>query len=311
MSFNQFAMSSIICRYILERLHCGDSCLEKTSRIESKMETTKFVKQLASNNRVVREQALNTLQKYLVTKQFKSAKQAQFDKLWKGLYYSMWFSDRPRPQQRLANELSDLYLRYFDEQDNRSEEELTLNDKAFVRFSKAFWRIICIEWYGIDRHRLDKYLLLIRRVFFKQLKYLKLREWHEPLVDKYLDRVLHAIPLSGDPKVYNGIPIHIIDILFDEWERLALESEADEEEEEMKFEEKVEKMAEFTANSPFDKIIAHFEKLRSNYDNSKILRDKIKEEIFGDKRLLLWDVIQEKEEQKKDDQEEEEEWKGF
>ncbi|KAL3234330.1 Ribosomal RNA-processing protein 1 [Nakaseomyces bracarensis] len=268
------------------------------------METTKFVKQLASNNRVVRENALDALQKYMVTKQFKSAKQAQFDKLWKGLYYSMWFSDRPRPQQRLANELSDLYLRYFDEKDNNESQELSLNDKAFIRFSKAFWRVICIEWYGIDRHRIDKYLLLIRRVFFKQLKYLKLREWHEPLVSKYLDRVLQAIPLSGDPKVYNGIPIHIIDILFDEWERLALEGE---EEEELEFEEKMEKMTEFTANSPFPKIIAIFEKIRSNYDNSKILREKIKTEVFGDKRMQLWDVIQE-EEPKKD---EEEEWNGF
>ena len=56
------------------------------------METSNFVKQLSSNNRKTRENALEALKKYLTARQFKENKQLQFNKLWKGLYYSMWFS---------------------------------------------------------------------------------------------------------------------------------------------------------------------------------------------------------------------------
>lgn len=270
------------------------------------METSKFVKQLASNNRVVREKALETLEQFIVSAQFKKSKQVQFDKLWKGLYYAMWFCDRPRPQQRLASTLGALHVRFFDERDGGAEE-LTVNDKAFVRFSKAFWRIMCLEWLGIDRFRLDKYLLLIRRALFNQFKYLQMRQWHAPLVAKYLERVLGAIPLSGDPKVYNGIPIHVMDIMLDEWERLALEDE----EEELEEDKKLEIMKEFVSGSPLDQVLDILRNLLKNYDNSKILRDKVKKEVLTDKRLAQWGIVEKKQTEEEKEAQSEEEWKGF
>lgn len=143
------------------------------------METSNFVKQLSSNNRRTRENALEALKKYLTAKQSRENKQTQANKLWKGLYYAMWFSDRPRRQQRLANELGELHGLYFDPKDNSNADELTINDEAFIKFSKGFWKVICFEWFNIDRHRLDKYLLLVRRVLFNQLKYLQSRNWNK------------------------------------------------------------------------------------------------------------------------------------
>ncbi|CEP63310.1 Rrp1p LALA0_S07e07228g [Lachancea lanzarotensis] len=287
------------------------------------METSTFVKQLASNNRIVREEALESLKKYLTTRQFKDSKQLQFDKLWKGLYYAMWFSDRPRPQQRLASALAELHELYFDARDNQQrttpetddEDEdavtrLTLNDKAFLKFSKAFWRVMCLEWYSIDHHRLDKYLMLVRRVLASQLRYLQLREWAPAVVSNYIRAVLRKVPLSGDKKIYNGVPFHIIDILGDEWEKLIFGGEDEENEDETEGAD-----ADATANSqraqiaetPLVLFIDIFRDLSSDTNNVKTLRDKIKEDIFKDDRFRRWGVLDTEDA----DNVEEEEWTGF
>lgn len=290
------------------------------------MDTTTFVKQLASNNRKVRENALETLQKYLTTKQFKDAKQLQFTKLWKGLYFAMWFSDRPRPQQRLANQLGELHMLYFDENDNNNKENsLTVNDEAFIKFSKAFWKVICMEWFNIDRHRLDKYLLLVRRVIFNQLRYLQSRAWTDVLVNEYIAKVLKWLPLSGGPKIYNGIPLHIVDIFLDEWEKLLTREEVDEQEDQKDID-----MAAMIKETPLEKFLEIFSELAADVKNSKSLRNRIKEELLNDERLAQWSItvntkstktentadqdeidLEEQEEEDNEEEEEVEEWNGF
>ncbi|GAV52491.1 hypothetical protein ZYGR_0AG04820 [Zygosaccharomyces rouxii] len=275
------------------------------------MDTSAFVKQLASNSKPVRDNALEKLQKYLTAKPVKQSKQMQFNKLWKGLYFAMWFSDRPRPQQRLANELAELHTLYLqDKSQNKDGDELTLNDQAFIKFSRAFYKIMMMEWLQIDRYRLDKYLLLMRRVLYNQLKYLQSRDWSPKLVETYLEKVMKRIPLSGSPKVANGIPIHIMDILLDEWQRL--------------FEgEEKSQMAELISGTPLKSFLAIFQALLSNVDNSKVLRNKIKHGLLQDERWSQWgidvglskkaekDGEEEVEEEDDDDDEEVEEWHGF
>lgn len=281
------------------------------------METNAFVKQLASNNRKVRENALETLQKYLNTKQFKDAKQLQFNKLWKGLYYAMWFSDRPRPQQRLANELGELNVFYFDERDNRDAKGvLTANDQAFIKFSKAFWKVICMEWFQIDRHRIDKFLMLVRRVVFNQLKYLQCRQWDAQVVEAYIDQVLKWLPLSASPKVYNGVPLHIIDVLLDEWERLVRPEDEDEDQEQ--------DVAQLVKETPLQQFLEVFQAIEADCSNSKVLRGAIKRELLADPRLAAWGLAKAPEtsqpgqqdgsddnDEQEDDDEDAEEWNGF
>ncbi|EJS44288.1 rrp1p [Saccharomyces arboricola H-6] len=282
------------------------------------METSKFVKQLSSNNRKTRENALEALKKYLTAKKSKEDKQIQFNKLWKGLYYAMWFSDRPRPQQSLANKLGELHGLYFDPEDNSNADELTINDKAFIKFSKGFWKVMCFEWFNIDRYRLDKYLLLIRRVLFNQLKYLQSREWNEKLVAAYIAKVLRGLPLSGSSKVYTGIPIHIVDIILDEWERLLKdedEEEDDEDGDDEKREEQLRKLTNSVKETPLTDFIAIFQDIVADYNNSKVLKEKIKEDLFSDARLVAWGVLHDKTVENvsssESEEEEAEEWEGF
>lgn len=62
-----------------------------------------------------------------------------FIKLWKGLYFTMWFSDRPLPQQRLANTLAELVS--------------IVKEKNIVAFLEAFWETMAREWTNIDALR--------------------------------------------------------------------------------------------------------------------------------------------------------------
>lgn len=282
------------------------------------MENAPFIKQLSSNNRVVREKSLEALQKVLVSEPFMKSKQAQYEKLWKALYYTMWFSDRPRPQQKMARQLGELYSLYGTVGDNKSDD-ITLSDRAFLKFCRAFWKVITLEWFNIDRYRMDKYLLLLRRVFFNQLKYLQTRQWNEELVEMYITKVLKHSPLSGSAKVYNGIPFHLIDILLDEWERLVSKRD-----DEFEVEDEItdaEEIANLVKETPLSQFIEIFTDLRKDYIVSKGIRNKIKEDLLSDERLVSWDAIPATEETVENDEEEKEEenaeeepeaeWKGF
>lgn len=282
------------------------------------MDKAPFIKQLSSNNRVVREKSLEALQTVLVSEPFMKSKQAQYEKLWKALYYTMWFSDRPRPQQKMARKLGELYSLYSSVGDNDSDE-ITLSDRAFLKFSRAFWKVIALEWFNIDRYRMDKYLLLVRRVFFYQLKYLQTREWNEELVEMYITKVLKHSPLSGSAKIYNGIPFHLIDIILDEWERLVSKRD-----DEFEVEDEItdsDEIANLVKETPLAQFIEIFTDLRKDYIVSKGVRNKIKEDLLTDERLVAWGVSEPTEEKAEDQEEEEEgenpedepaeEWKGF
>ncbi|KAL6945376.1 hypothetical protein ACO0QE_002828 [Hanseniaspora vineae] len=280
------------------------------------MENSAFVKTLASNNRSTRQSALESLNKYL---QKKDLKQQDYDKLWKGLYYSMWFSDRPRPQQRLANELGELFVNDVFVKNNavtNAKSKLPQNQENFIKFAKSFWKVILLEWMKIDHHRLDKYLLLIRRVFYNQILYLHVQKYDQLLVQNYMTRVMERFPLSGDVRVYNGIPLHIIDIFVTEWERV-FKTDMDESSED---EDDAEIDAEVVRSSCVPQFIEVFAKLTQNVDVSKVLKTKIKEDILQDSTLSQWGVLPEnkksaekdaKEEDGGEEEEEEEEWNGF
>ncbi len=88
-------------------------------------------------DRATRESAIDMLNLFL--QRTRSLSQLELQKLWKGLFFAMWFSDRPKPQQRLANALSSLVS--------------VVNKVNLWGFIEAFWVIIGIEWEGLDHLR--------------------------------------------------------------------------------------------------------------------------------------------------------------
>ncbi|KAG0650046.1 Ribosomal RNA-processing 1 [Hyphodiscus hymeniophilus] len=176
------------------------------------IQQTPFVKQLAANDRPTRDKALLSLRTYLSGRRDLSA--LELLKLWKGLFYCMWMSDRALTQQALANSLADLVS--------------VLPPTTQIPFLRAFWQTMQREWTNIDVLRMEKFLLLTRRYLGATFMLLRDGRWEEGLVSEHL-ALLEEVPLEvEDVRIPNGMRFHVIDIYVDEIERVGgLENEGE------------------------------------------------------------------------------------
>ncbi|KAI1456378.1 Nop52-domain-containing protein [Annulohypoxylon moriforme] len=183
-----------------------------------------FIKHLASSDRKIRTSALDTLRTFL-TAPTTARKLTELDymKLWKGLFYSVWMCDRPIPQQNLCAELADLLSILPAPKDDECV--------VVIPFLRAFWATMSREWTAIDVLRMEKYLLLVRRVFGASLAWAgdgskgkKGQKRGGARADRML-RLFGEWPLekTGDlAKVPVGLRLHVLDIWVDEAEKLEL-----------------------------------------------------------------------------------------
>ena len=115
----------------------------------------------------------------------------------------MWMSDKPLVQQRLATDLANL-----------TDE---LRAEQVLPFLDAFWKTMAREWDGIDRLRMDKFLLLIRRCLNVSFKFISRDSWSHEQEIKACMKVFAATPLnSADKRIPNGLRYHVLDIYIDE-----------------------------------------------------------------------------------------------
>ncbi|CAX43168.1 ribosomal RNA-processing protein, putative [Candida dubliniensis CD36] len=269
-------------------------------------QTSSFVKKLASNDKPTRDSALESLQNFLGSK--KDLSLLDLKKIWKGLYFSMWYCDRSKAQERLAENLGKLY----------SE---TVSVSLFPQFVLAFFDIISIEWPNIDQWRVDKYYLLIRRILRHNFKFLKQNNWDDKLVENWVN-VLHQSVLSGEKNVSMGLPYHLCDIFIDELELVMFEDiqeEIDDLDNDASLEDKTKllgKKIDIVSEVPVLKLLEPFQKLNKSAQ-LKTLREKCAEEVLNDERLKDWGVIEEDDDSDSSDNEDsgddndEDEWKGF
>jgi ribosomal RNA-processing protein 1 len=155
-------------------------------------------------DRPTRDKAVLSLRTYLSGR--RDLPPLELLKLWKGLFYCMWMSDRPLTQQALANSLADLVS--------------VLPPASQIPFLRAFWQTMQREWTNIDVLRMEKFLLLTRRYLGATFEVLKERKWQEDLVKDHM-ALLKEVPLEvEDPRIPNGMRFHVIDIYVDELERV-------------------------------------------------------------------------------------------
>ncbi|KAJ3191290.1 hypothetical protein HK101_007901, partial [Irineochytrium annulatum] len=159
-----------------------------------------FGKLVASSDKKTRDQAVDRLIHWLQEKD--DIDDLELLKLWKGLFYCFWMSDKPRVQEHLAEKLAS-----------------PINDlKAVlgIRYLKAFWTIITLEWHGIDRLRLDKFYMLLRKFHSHTFRMLEKEKWEPGLMKSYKD-VLSAGPLSiNQPKIPDSLRYHTTEAFLEE-----------------------------------------------------------------------------------------------
>ncbi|KAK3902078.1 nucleolar protein,Nop52-domain-containing protein [Staphylotrichum tortipilum] len=205
-----------------------------------------FIKNLASSDRKIRTSALSSLQSFLSARQVASAL-TPLDtlKLWKGLFYALWMCDRAIPQQNLCNELADLVF--------------VLPREAVVPWLRGFWATMSREWTGIDVLRMEKFLLLVRRVVGASFKWMRKgsggagggkkgktggSDWDASKVDEMVGllgewpfaleeeaRIENIAEEDGqiDQKIPAGLRLHVLDVWVDEAGKAGLLEDGDDE----------------------------------------------------------------------------------
>ena len=102
-------------------------------------------------------------------------------KLWKGLHYCFWMSDKPPVQQHLAIILSNLV------------SSLPLSHA--IIYLQGFWMSMVKEWHNLDRIRLNKFYLLIRKFHSSTFKWLAAMNWDTQYINAYT-ALLNESPLK-------------------------------------------------------------------------------------------------------------------
>eukprot|EP01105_Mastigella_eilhardi_P026059 TRINITY_DN7331_c0_g1_i1.p1 TRINITY_DN7331_c0_g1~~TRINITY_DN7331_c0_g1_i1.p1 ORF type:complete len:431 (+),score=87.02 TRINITY_DN7331_c0_g1_i1:52-1293(+) len=125
-----------------------------------------------------------------------------FLKLWQGLYYCMWHSDKPLVQQELMRRLA--------------EDTAMFPDPAqtllYVHFCFA---TLQHEWGEIDDLRLDKFLMSVRFFFEEAFAWLQSKEWDARLTEGWADAFQTGVLRYSKELSETGLVTHAIRILFE------------------------------------------------------------------------------------------------
>ena len=121
-------------------------------------------------------------------------------KIWKGLFYCMWMSDKPLVQQDLAARLAGLINGFQ-------------SDDAAVNFTEAFFDTMMREWPGIDKLRMDKFYNLVGEVLSAIFRRLKASQWSLDLAAQFA-AVLQNGPLDVEDDSHSlGLALHLCEHL--------------------------------------------------------------------------------------------------
>ncbi|KAF4623826.1 hypothetical protein D9613_002231 [Agrocybe pediades] len=164
-------------------------------------------KYLASTEKKTRDKAIKNLSVFLSDSENAISK-SEMDKLWKGIFYCFWMSDKPLVQQALATELADIVL-------SITSTPLSLS------FLRGFWETTVREWSGIDYLRIDKYYMLIRRFVNATFRLLIREKWDDSTCREY-NQILtrQGGPLCpSDIRVPASLCYHIADIYVEELDK--------------------------------------------------------------------------------------------
>ncbi|CAH3189742.1 unnamed protein product, partial [Porites evermanni] len=158
-----------------------------------------FAKKLANNEKKIRDRAVTKLRAWIRSRPKDGPGFGELDlmKVWKGLFYCMWMSDKPLIQEELALNISQLVMSFR-------------NEQSAVLFIKTFFKTMEREWHGIDRLRLDKFYLLIRFFVKGAFNFLKKTEWEDRWATE-VSSIFHEEPLNPTSQaVPDGIRFHTV-----------------------------------------------------------------------------------------------------
>lgn len=171
-------------------------------------------------DRRIREKAVSSLETYLSSQRDLDRLTAL--KLWKGLFYAMWMCDKPLPQQRLCDTIGGLFASLPGALPSSSVRK-NKDDIVPIWFAAA-WEVICAQWTEIDVLRMEKFLLMVRRVFAGHLRWVEQHDWAAEQRGRVVE-VFSKWPFESEGDVARvplGLRLHALDIWVDELEKVGM-----------------------------------------------------------------------------------------
>ncbi|CAJ0579743.1 unnamed protein product, partial [Mesorhabditis spiculigera] len=162
-----------------------------------------FAQKLACGEPPVRARALRALQNWIKEQSTQTPfSKPDFMRLCKGLHYVLWMQDKMLLHEELADKIANL-IENFGTEEQR------------VLYFESILRSLAKEWRAIDRWRMDKFLLLIRRCVRVVFHYLQSKGWKKKVVDQYIGALQRTV-ISTDETIPEGLKSHMVSIYLDE-----------------------------------------------------------------------------------------------
>ncbi|XP_054719682.1 ribosomal RNA processing protein 1 homolog A-like [Uloborus diversus] len=171
-----------------------------------------FAQKLVSNQPKVREKVLKQIGKWLAIKS--SADEAFTEdgmlKLWKGLFLYFWNCDKPLFQEERADLISK-YIHAFKK------------TKYSFLYMDTFFQTMSREWFGIDKYRIEKFMMFVRKFLRECFELLKRSEWNFKRVKQFRKVMKKTVISPKSESAPLGLKIHICDIYMEELARAGSE----------------------------------------------------------------------------------------
>jgi len=185
---------------------------------------------LAATDKKKRDKAFRKLRSFLVAKE--DLDEGTALKIWKALFYCMYMCDKVGPQQQLAEDISQIAVRLRRDEagaDGKTAgpQSPKYDAKSFARsmlFVNTFFATIIREFPGIDQHRKDKYLSLIRKMVHGALVLVKSHAWHPTAVAAFNDLMETVLQVNGKQvpgvlRVTADVRLQVVDVFNTELKR--------------------------------------------------------------------------------------------
>uniref|UniRef100_A0A0E0KW76 Ribosomal RNA processing protein n=1 Tax=Oryza punctata TaxID=4537 RepID=A0A0E0KW76_ORYPU len=174
---------------------------------DASAEAAAIARRLASCNGSARERAVRHLLSTFLPASAPHLSASDLLKLWKGLFFCFWHSDKPLYQSSLATRLA-------------AGVSSGPSPAAAAAFFAAYLATLRREWVHIDTHRLDKFYLLNRRFLHHAFLLLAANSFATDLTSQVISILSEKVLLPEADNVAAGSPrglgYHVAEVFLDE-----------------------------------------------------------------------------------------------
>lgn len=160
-----------------------------------------LIKRLAACDKSTRDKAVRSLLNTWFPSQTEVSDE-EMKRMWKGLFYCVWHADKLPAQSDLIEKLSSVLPK--------------LQQGLSLQYFSVFLLTMRREWTGIDKLRLDKFYLLIRRFLNCFFAMLKKWSWDLDFTRRSIQVLVDGTFLADDKFQGNGVNYHIASVFLEE-----------------------------------------------------------------------------------------------